>query len=487
MYTRDAVVAIDLTLPQSSIDALAIDHEEYQPGTFSLAFTDGSPDGIGPFSTPMEVGIRLKGRSSFRTLDGKAPFKLKLNYVKGKKFRGLKKMTLNNMVQDPSMIREALSYEVFRAVGVPAPRTGYAYVRVNGESYGVYLNVETFDDVSLERWFEPFDDPQHLYEGEYGTDVNPGGAAAFEVDEGDESNLADLEALIAAVAAEGPFSQRMSGVADLEEMTRMWAVEKYIGHWDGYAGRHGPLFPNNFYLYSDADGLFRMLPWGTDLTWREREGFDGESGALFGQCVADADCEALYRKALVEVAATIEPLYLDATAWKVAQLLAPWQELAAPREEHGADAIRSAVAEVRRFIADRPGELADWLDPEAGSAHLPLHHALDEDDAVAPKMRIERISVTAGRLTTELEVPAAGQVQQRVEIRTVNGPLAVCSARTNTPEAGPVTLRCGLSATIQRRRRARWLKLNVSTKFVASDGTVDSTFRRVLAASIPPK
>jgi hypothetical protein len=31
----------------------------------------------------------------------------------------------------------------------------------------------------------------------------------------------------------------MAAVADLEEMTRMWATEKYIGQWDGYAGKDG--------------------------------------------------------------------------------------------------------------------------------------------------------------------------------------------------------------------------------------------------------
>ena len=84
----------------------------------------------------------------------KAAFKLKLAHtVKGQRFLGLKTLTLNNMVQDPSMVHELLAYEAFRAVGIPAPRTGYAFVRVNGADYGVYLNVETLDDVSLPRWF----------------------------------------------------------------------------------------------------------------------------------------------------------------------------------------------------------------------------------------------------------------------------------------------------------------------------------------------
>ena len=66
------------------------------------------------------------------------------------------------------MIHESLAYTAFRATGVPAPRTGYAYVRVNGDDYGLHLNVETLDSVSLPT-LRPFDaDTQHLYEGEGG-------------------------------------------------------------------------------------------------------------------------------------------------------------------------------------------------------------------------------------------------------------------------------------------------------------------------------
>ena len=59
--------------------------------------------------------------------------------MSGQRFLGLKKLTLNNMVQDASMVHEGLAYRAFRAVGVPAPRTGYAFVRLNGSAYGVYL------------------------------------------------------------------------------------------------------------------------------------------------------------------------------------------------------------------------------------------------------------------------------------------------------------------------------------------------------------
>jgi hypothetical protein len=79
-----------------------------------------------------------------------------------------------------------------RAAGVPAPRTGLAYVTVNGKGYGLYLDLEPYDDVSLARLFPT---TQHLYEADaYGVDVRPGEAGTYEIDEGDEDDRADLEA-----------------------------------------------------------------------------------------------------------------------------------------------------------------------------------------------------------------------------------------------------------------------------------------------------
>ena len=109
-------------------------------------------------------------------------------------------------------------------------------MRVNEQSYGLYLNLETYDDISLSRLFGT---TQHLYEaeaGEHGVDVTPGGAGEFEVDEGDEDDRSDLEALIAATNTAGSdWSAGMAGTADLAAMTRMWAGEQYVGHWDASA------------------------------------------------------------------------------------------------------------------------------------------------------------------------------------------------------------------------------------------------------------
>lgn len=376
MYEPSTVDVVRLTLPPESKQKLEEDPEgEYVEGTFSIATTGGTPDSVGAFSTPVMVGIRLKGKyGSFRDLAHKAGFKVKFNFEnskgeKGKKFLGLKKMTLNNMVQDTSEIHERLAYEAFRAAGVPSPRTGYAYLEVNGESYGLHLNIETTDDVALEKRFGAF---QHLYEGAYGSDVAPGGAGGFEIDEGDEADVSDLNALITAVNADVPadFSDRVHPYVDLVEMTRMWAVERYLGHWDGYATK------NNYYLVSSPTGRFQMLPWGTDQTWDNHYSFDGSGGLLFSECLADTSCAALYRKSLRQAQASIDGAQLDAKAAATAALLAPWEakEFDNARREHNPAEIAAGVQSTRNFIAARPAELAAWLagKTEAFATHVAL-------------------------------------------------------------------------------------------------------------------
>ena len=156
LFDPSSVVEIDLSIPPDSRAALALDPDEYQDGTFSLSAAGGSYG-------PLDVGVRLKGNTSFRPLTGKAAFKISFPHaVPGQRFLGLKHLTLNNMVQDASMMHERLAYELFRAAGIAAPRTGYAYVRVDGDDYGLYLDVETPDELMLRRWFAT---TKHLYEG----------------------------------------------------------------------------------------------------------------------------------------------------------------------------------------------------------------------------------------------------------------------------------------------------------------------------------
>ncbi|HEX6204347.1 MAG TPA: CotH kinase family protein [Solirubrobacterales bacterium] len=490
LYDPGTVWVVDLQLPQASVEALEADPEgAYQPGTFSVAASDGTPGGVGTFSAPQAMEIRLKGSASFKPLSGKAAFKIK--FPKAGPFMGLRKMTLNNMVEDPSMTHETLSYTLHRALGVPAARTGFVYLRLNDEDFGVYMNVENYDAIAMAKKLGGFDgDVQHVYEGENGADVKPELLAGFEVDEGPDE-IADLEALAAAVGDESsqPWSTVVGAHASLKEMTRMWAAEKYSGQLDGYAGGPGPDHPNNYYLATGTDGLFRMLPWGQDETWKEDNHlpFDGEAGVMFEKCLADSGCESLYEDALSTVQTTVPTLKLDTLAVCTAEMLAPWQQLEeeeSERFEYDAGEIAAAVAETREFIASRPGELAGFLGntapsepapvntcpasgpepgPGGGSVTYQVEMPPPTEQVVASRAgTLGRIARNGKRLRVGVFSPAAGLQKLTAKIAGRRG-ARVCSRHTLVP-AGKTTLSCRLSGVALEALRDGPLRLIVSVR-----------------------
>jgi hypothetical protein len=500
MYSPRTISEIDLTLPPASWKELEEHPEDkYVPGTFSIAETNGVPGTAGPFTTPIEVGVRLKGGvlGSLRTLQQKAAFKVKFDsFVKGQTFLGLKKLTLNNMVEDPSMVHEAAAYEAFRALGVPAPRTGFAFLRVNGESFGLHLNIETLDKIWLEKQFGPFlSPPQHLYEGEYGVDVTPSRFEEFEVDEGKESNKGDLEALVAAVANPTPsFSSAVGPFADLPEMTRMWAAEKYAGQWDGYSGREGEKQPNNYYLYSDPSGRFQMFPWGTDETWGEHVGFEAAGGVLFNGCVGDSACKATYRQALATALPTLNALNLDDSVRCTAERLGPWQQLEAAEKSQtypervpfSAGQIADGVNSTREFIADRPGELASFLGgspplapatgpcspvrppgPKAG----PVGSPTSQPASSISLLRLERTKVGSRAVHLRVMVPAAGRITLYGWTGLGKRHTDACPpARLDIVAAATIEVRCKLTDAVLLRLEKRSLRLHLKLDFSPSAG-----------------
>lgn len=347
MFDPFAVPLIELTLPPNSQLALYGDPYSYVDGTFSMA-RPGYP------VQRMQVGIRLKGRyGSFQTLDGKAAFKIKFDYDDSdQRFYGLKKLTLNNMLQDGSMIHETLAYSLFRSFDVPAARTGYAWVRVNGTDYGLYLNVETLDDVSLAHHFGS---TQHLYEGAYGVDVYYDYETLFEVDEGSETDRSDLTALIqAANSGDDVWLEAMEDLTDLDEMLRMWATELWLGHWDGY-----PTL-NNYYLHSTDGDRFTMHPWGLDQTFSDRRSFEGSAGLMFVRCMAIPECQTRYLETVDELLPLADALALDVFATELATFIAPFVE-ADPRRPYSVEDVAWSQQSTLEFISYRNTDGESYL------------------------------------------------------------------------------------------------------------------------------
>ena len=507
LFDSSDVAEIDFVLPPASLQKLEEEPEtdEYQHAEITVRIN-------GVTHSLADVGFRLKGgHGSFRELDGKAAFKVKFKEFGGPKLLGLKKLTLNNMVQDPSMTHETLSYELFRAMGLPAPRTGYASVRINGTLYGTYLNVETYDDTMLPRFFAT---TQHLYEADAaGVDVRTGEAGTFEVDEGNKLDISDLEALIEAVNDdEGDWSDKVSPLADLEEMTRAWAVERYVAHWDGYAGRYedplpsGPFRPNNYYLHSDEAGVFQTMPWGTDQTWepsREVEFDEPAGGLMFNECMADASCWQLYLDGLSEVRCVALDSDDAAQAAQLAAMLASYQDDEdEARRESSPEEIAEELEEVEAFATVRPAELEDFLvgegvlgdgpdpcaDPEAPEepaqpTAAPATAAPLPPPAPPAAVLLFGATTLKGNLVkTSVQVPGAGTVTQRVSVRLDGKRVRACSSQVDSTAAGEVSVSCRLHERAREARADGPLKLRVRVGFAPDQGATPAFRTRVLKA-----
>ena len=102
------------------------------------------------------VGIRGKGNTSLSSVASmrsqRYSFKIEFDqYDNTKSYHGLDKLSLNNIIQDNTYMKDYLAYQMMNEFGVSAPLCSFAYLTVNGEDWGLYLAVEAVEDSFLMR------------------------------------------------------------------------------------------------------------------------------------------------------------------------------------------------------------------------------------------------------------------------------------------------------------------------------------------------
>ena len=87
--------------------------------------------------TYRNVGVRKKGFLGSQS-ETKPSLRLRFDkYVDDQSLDGvIERMTLNNSIQDASMINTCLAYQIFAAAGSPSPRCNFATITVNGKRLG---------------------------------------------------------------------------------------------------------------------------------------------------------------------------------------------------------------------------------------------------------------------------------------------------------------------------------------------------------------
>lgn len=145
LFTTDQVHRIDIVMNGWDTFIAACENEEYSACSVVI---DGE--------SYKNVGIRAKGNTSLSSVSAmgsrRYSFKLEFDrYEKGKSYYGLDKLCLNNLIQDNTMMKDYLVYQMMGGFGVEAPLCSFVYITVNGEDWGLYLAVEGVEDGFLRR------------------------------------------------------------------------------------------------------------------------------------------------------------------------------------------------------------------------------------------------------------------------------------------------------------------------------------------------
>ncbi len=317
LFAQDTVHTLDIRITDDNWRALQENAagKEYVPCDIVL-------DGTAFYS----VGLRTKGNSSLsETLSlGSERYSFKLefdHYKKGASCFGLDKLSLNNIIQDNTYMKDFLSYTLMNQMGAYAPLCSYIFITVNGEDFGLYLAVEGIEDSYLDRTFcsdtgslykpestqnnamvenmmqqaegniaqngelpfitdYPFieDAPEHdeVAIQEDGFDLSSSSDADIALQYIDDEIVsypdifeqavtdvdeADEMRLIAAVKKLNA-GENLDEVLNTNEILRYFVVHNFVDNFDSYTG---PML-HNYYLYEDQ-GQLSIIAWDYNLAF----------------------------------------------------------------------------------------------------------------------------------------------------------------------------------------------------------------------------
>ena len=299
LFAVDRINRIDLEVDEDAQEILRTQRRMSYPRDEVRveAWVDGEEVG--------EIGLRMRGGlGSFTRFDHKPKWELDFNEYSGERFHGLESLSLNNMIEDCSSLRETVSAAAYGLAGAPTSRTGYAQLFVNGQDYGLYTVIETQDDRWLDDTFPSNDgtfyDGKYQYKGgvvPYFVDFGAGRDHWFDQEEGEEGDRAEIAAISAAVE-QGQMGSSLWSLVDWDNLLRVLAVERFLGDDDGVAG-----FPNNYRVYFQPGLPMRLVRWDLDASLFVADGqvalrydhyTDAPGMSLARLCMDDADCRALF-------------------------------------------------------------------------------------------------------------------------------------------------------------------------------------------------
>jgi len=218
------------------------------------------------------VGFKRKGNISKYVSTNKYGIKIKTNkYVTGKKYDKIKEFTLHMNFQDPTMLREKMTYDICNEMGLFSLRTAFTKVYINNVYWGLYTIVEGKDEMYKHKFgnrssdaVESLDFGDMCYIGNNIADYDansPGNTMPrYEFSNGDTLtawpnfiNMLDK----ANNTPNGQYLDTVSNYLNLKDFFKYQAVNVYVMNFDSYIGYKG----NQIYVFDSLIKKWEVTPW----------------------------------------------------------------------------------------------------------------------------------------------------------------------------------------------------------------------------------
>lgn len=359
LFNPDHIPTLDVAI--SAADRARLDAEPRTPVPATLTFTAPDEDEADA-AVPIQVAIG-GAAGAFRSLNGKASFLIDFEDAGG--LFGVTQLELDARTADRALLTRWLTLNLYQLAGVPAPRAGLAWLRVDlGEGprvFGLYLTVESYDAATIERALGP---TAQLFQVGGGLDFTRGVEHQARAIYGDGADLTAFERLVSLIGRVRPASlyALTSDRLDWAGAIALLAAEAVGGMRDGYQ------FDRlDWTLQLDPAGVGHVLPGRSERALADVGSLHQGSSLLFGACLLDAACEAQYDRAIGRVLAATASLPARLRALNTR--IAPWVERD-PRRPYSArvvneqlgqmaTALEDRLADVTRRMACRLGDNAD--------------------------------------------------------------------------------------------------------------------------------
>lgn len=209
--------------------------------------------------TVYPVGFRLRGNTS--RYSQKKSFKISFNrFTQGGKYYNVEKLNLNGEHNDPSVIRSKVCWDIVRKMELPGPRSNHVRVYINGDYYGLYINVEHEDEEFIKSRYAYNDG--NFYKCLWPANLNylgsdpdlykfeQGNRRAYDLKINEEADDYSDIAHFIDVLNNTPISNlkcKLDEVFNTYDYLKVIAADVLFGNWDGYIYNQ-----NNFYLYHNT-------------------------------------------------------------------------------------------------------------------------------------------------------------------------------------------------------------------------------------------